>query len=573
MRLKLLFLLFLFHFSVYAQNREHAFEVNSRLGRGINMSMFEGNTNSISVSSWNPEYPHMISELGFNHVRIPIRWEPSGRSNPESPYNINPDFLDQIKLVIDSCMNNDLMVIINMHHHEALFADPDGQKERFLSQWQQISEFFKDYSDDLLFEILNEPHGSLNAEKWNTFLVDALTTIREDSPNRVVLIDAPEWGGVSGFPKLELPDDENIIATIHYYNPFSFTHQGAGWVDGADAWLGTKWNDTETERQRIRNEMAVLKTAEEEQNIPIHIGEFGAYGKADDASRKKWSTFMSRYIESLGWSWAYWEFSAGYGIYNPNDGTYRQFLVDALLHDTIPEPAYYEATAVYESNFSSTISEWDLRNNSGASSTKQRTDDQMVISISTTSGSGWHIQLLKYGIKLEAGKRYRVRFKAWADGERSITAYVGEGVEPWGAYGNYNGFTLTDITKEYSYTLDMTKNDNDARIKFDLGTSDANVHFEYVVLESIELKTPTSVEIREEIKSKIYPNPANQQLTINNADHFEQLIISNINGCQLISKPLAEQINRVEISCLASGIYFVTLLNQNSRFTKKIIKN
>ena len=75
-------------------------------------------------------------------------------------------------------LNNGLSAIINMHHHEALFADPDGQKERFLAQWKQISEFFKDYPDQLLFEILNEPNGNLTANKWNIFLADALTTIR-----------------------------------------------------------------------------------------------------------------------------------------------------------------------------------------------------------------------------------------------------------------------------------------------------------------------------------------------------------------------------------------------------------
>ena len=372
-----------------AQNREKAFEINEQLGRGINFgNMYEDNTNSVSVSAWKPEYAKMIAELGFNHVRIPIRWEPEGRSNPEAPYNINPDFLDKIKQVVDSCLNNGLMAIINMHHHEALFADPDGQKERFLSQWKQISEFFKEYPDDLLFEILNEPHGNLNAEKWNIFLADALSVIREDNPDRVVLIGSPEWGGVSSISKLKLPDDENIILSIHYYNPFSFTHQGASWVDGADAWLGIKWNDTETERQKVQNEFAPLKTLEEQQNIPVHIGEFGSYSTADEVSREKWTTYMARYIDSQGWSWAYWEFCAGFGIYDPNTKNYRQFLVDALLHNTVPEPAHYEATPIYTSNFSTGISEWDLRNNGDAVSFKQNTNDQMVISISSTDGTG-----------------------------------------------------------------------------------------------------------------------------------------------------------------------------------------
>ena len=573
MRLKLLpLMLLLFQFSIYAQTREHAFRINEQLGRGMNLSMFEGNTNNVTVSKWNPEYPHMIAELGFNHVRIPIRWEPSGRSNPESPYNINPDFLDQIKLVVDSCMNNGLMAIINMHHHEELCGDPDGQKERFLSQWRQISEFFKDYSDKLLFEILNEPHSNMKPDKWNVFLADAITAIREDSPNRTVLIGTADWGGLGSVSDLQLPDDDNIILTIHYYNPFSFTGQGAGWIDGADAWLGTKWNNTESERQRVQNEMAPLKELETQQNIPIHIGEFGSYNKGDELSREKWTTYIARYIESQGWSWAYWEFCEGYGIYSASGGTYYQFLVDALINNPMPEASYYATTSVYTSDFSMGNSEWDLRNNSGASSTKQNTDDQMVISISNPGSSGWHVQLLKYGIKLEAGKKYRVRFKAYADGERSLTTYVSEGVDPYAAYSSYKQFSLSDITKEYSYTFDMTKNDNDARIKFDLGTSDANVHFESIVLESIQLQEPTSAIAVQEYKSKIFPNPVSNQLTINNFDHFEQLVISNINGSTIFSQQLSEQSSQIDFSQLTPGMYFVTLLNKNDRLTTKIIK-
>lgn len=196
----------------------------------------------------------------------------------------------------------------------------------------------------------------------------------------------------------------------------------------------------------------------------------------------------------------------------------------------------------------------------------------MVISISTIGSSGWYIQLVKYGIKLEAGKKYRVRFKARAENGRSITAYVGEGTEPWGAHSNYNVFSLTNIMEEYSYTFDMTTNDNDARIKFDLGTSTADVYFESIVIESIELQDPTTVIATKEYKSEIYPNPVTNRLTINNFDHFEQLIITNINGSKILNRRLSDQSNFIDVGYLASGIYFVSLLNQKNRLTTKIIK-
>jgi aryl-phospho-beta-D-glucosidase BglC (GH1 family) len=406
--MKILFtvILFILTFSGFAQNREHAFEINKRLGRGINYgNMFEAPSETEWGNPWKPQYAKMIADLGFNHVRIPIRWEPAARSSATAPYTISATFLNRIKQVVDSALSNNLHAIINMHHHDALFANPDAQKERFLAQWKQISEFFKDYPDSLLFEILNEPNGNITPAKWNIFLADALAEIRKDSPERIVVIGTPEWGGLGGLPYLQLPDDENIILTVHYYNPFQFTHQGASWVGtDANAWLGTKWNDTETEREIVQNEFYPLFQFGKTKNVPVHIGEFGAYSTADQTSRKKWTTYLARYFDSLGWSWAYWEFSAGFGIYNPSKNTWNQFLVDALLHNELPEPARYVGTPVYTSNFQSSVDGWTVYKQSTAAFQLSRAGNALNITITNGGTEGWHVQLVKNNIQLKAGK-------------------------------------------------------------------------------------------------------------------------------------------------------------------------
>ena len=63
-----------------------------------------------------------------------------------------------------------------------------------------------------------------------------------------------EFGGIGGLSKLVPPQDSNVIATIHYYNPFNFTHQGAEWVGAqANEWLGTPWNDLDAERAAVQH--------------------------------------------------------------------------------------------------------------------------------------------------------------------------------------------------------------------------------------------------------------------------------------------------------------------------------
>ncbi len=302
---KLLLTITLFPLFSFAQQTP-IFELNQKLGRGINLgNMFEAPIEGEWGNPFRDEYFSQIAELGFDHVRIPIRWDTPARTQMNPPYLIQPTFLDRIKHLVDLALENGLMVIINMHHHEALFENPDANKFRFLDQWVQIAEFYKEYPNELLFEVMNEPHGSLTPDLWNEYFAEALAAIRITNPNRAVLMGTALFGGVGGIHQLDPPDDENLIVTVHYYNPFTFTHQGAEWVgEHADNWLGTKWYDLEFEREAIRQEINPLISFSEERNIPIHMGEFGAYGKADLESRVRWTTFLARYFESLGFSWA-----------------------------------------------------------------------------------------------------------------------------------------------------------------------------------------------------------------------------------------------------------------------------
>ncbi len=326
---------------LFSQDREAAFAMNERLGRGINLgNTFEAPTETAWGNPWNPEYFAIMSELGFQHVRIPVRWETPERSLEEPPYTIDPAFLARIREVVAAALENDLLAIVNLHHHNALYADPEGQKDRFLAHWTQISEAFQEHPETLLFEVLNEPHDNLSPEMWNVFFAEALQIIRRTNPERIVLMGTAEYGGLRAVPNIELPDDENLILSVHYYNPFQFTHQGASWSGPqAQDWVGTEWHDTEAERDAVVREFEETLRLSREWNVPVHVGEFGAYSRADLDSRVRWTRFLARWFEEQDFSWAYWEFSAGFGIYNPNTGEFLTPLVNALLHDPMPEPS------------------------------------------------------------------------------------------------------------------------------------------------------------------------------------------------------------------------------------------
>ena len=175
---------------------------------------------------------------GFQTVRLPVRW--SNHAAATAPYTIDPAFMQRVESVVDGLLAKNIYVMLNMHHYRQLDGDQldtaeiavsDAMlRERYLVLWQQIADRFHSRGDHLLFELYNEPHGRQTPEAWNDLAARALAVVRKGNPSRIVVIGGTPWNAASGLETLELPNDSNLIVTVHSYDPFRFTHQGAYWV-------------------------------------------------------------------------------------------------------------------------------------------------------------------------------------------------------------------------------------------------------------------------------------------------------------------------------------------------------
>jgi endoglucanase len=308
----------------------NAFRQNQVLGKGMNISDLE----APKLGQWgiviHKYYFKIIKNAGFNSVRIPIRWEAHAMSS--APYTINPKFFKTVDRVIKWAFDYKLAVVINIHHYPALQHNPASQKEEFLSLWKQISTHYKNYPDTLYFEILNEPNSNLNPKIWNVYWKEALKIIRQTNQDRTVIIDGPYWDSVWGIHLLKIPaQDKHIIVSLHYYSPMQFTHQGASWIKGSNAWLGTTWTGTAKEKQAIINDFNEVESWAQKNNRPIYLGEFGSYSKSPMKYRVLWTTFVRKQAEKRHWSWSYWEFCSGFGAWNPETKKWRRPLLKSLI--------------------------------------------------------------------------------------------------------------------------------------------------------------------------------------------------------------------------------------------------
>jgi endoglucanase len=311
------------------------FYLNRMLGHGINLGdAFESHLDTACGIPLKAEMFQNIAKAGFNSIRIPVAW--SAHASADPPYEIDPGFFKHIDWAIDQALSHKLTTVIDVHHYEEMNREPEQNLPRLLAIWRQIAQHYQKYSDRLLFEVLNEPHGQLMKERWQRIFPELLAVIRESNPTRVVIIGAADWNNDESLARLDLPErDRRIIATFHYYSPFHFTHQGAGWVEGSTPWIGTVWAGDTTDREALKNDFGMVAEWGKKNHRPIYLGEFGAYSVADMSSRERWTRAVVRQAEHLGFSWAYWEFCSSFGIFDPTTGRWREGLRSALMDSPI----------------------------------------------------------------------------------------------------------------------------------------------------------------------------------------------------------------------------------------------
>jgi len=335
----------------------------ARLGRGVNLGNAlegpsEGEWGMVIEDAFFP----LIAEAGFQTVRVPIRW--SAHAAAAAPYTVDPVFFERIDHVMTQALASDLNVVINMHHYDELFASPDEHADRFVAIWEQIAGRYEGMPDTVYFELLNEPHDRLTTELWNPLLARVVSVVREIDDHHTLVITGADWGGLDGLERMVVPEGEtNAIATFHSYDPMIFTHQGASWVGPEIGTLGVTWpgppeheielvgaaRETEwvaawflryrslqgdanpASRAALATMMDRAAAWRERKGIPVWLGEFGAYETADIDSRVRWTTAMREEAEDRGIPWAYWEFGAGFGVYDREAGAWREELQGALI--------------------------------------------------------------------------------------------------------------------------------------------------------------------------------------------------------------------------------------------------
>jgi len=261
-----------------------------------------------------------VKNAGFNAIRIPVSWSKCVNSN----YVIRNDWMRRVKQVVDYAVSNDMYIILNTHHDEGIFKFVDSDMERskraFVKIWEQICETFKDYSEKLVFEGLNEPRTKGSPNEWNGGTAEErnnlniynqlfVDTVRASGGNNVMRILMIPVYAASALQQpmsaLVIPNDpmnnENkIIVSIHAYEPYNFALNENSPVN---TWSRANRNDTLQITERIDRAYNIFI----QKGIPVIMGEFGALNKKNEEARAEWAEFYVSYAKSKGVKCFWWD--------------------------------------------------------------------------------------------------------------------------------------------------------------------------------------------------------------------------------------------------------------------------
>jgi endoglucanase len=267
-----------------------------------------------------------IARAGFDTVRIPIKW--SAHAQTKAPYTIDPAFFARIDEVMTWALQSRLNVIINVHHYDELYADPDAHEPRLDALWAQIAARYRSAPANVMFEIVNEPRDNFSGQRVNVAQARALSIIRQTNPTRTAILTGDNWGSIEGMDNLQMPADPYIVGTVHYYSPFEFTHQGAEFGENPPP-AGRTWPrlGEREQLQRDMNRMAAFRTRI---GAPVLMGEYGTLDNIPMVQRAAWTADVRRAFQAINMPTCYFNYAAGFSLYDLQREQWKAPLISAL---------------------------------------------------------------------------------------------------------------------------------------------------------------------------------------------------------------------------------------------------
>lgn len=310
-----------------------------------------------------------IKSLGCDVIRLPINLHAMTSGEPE--YVLDPVFLSYLDQAVTWAEALNLAIILDNHTFDPATSTDPGIGAILVKVWAQMADHYKDRSDLVYYEILNEPHGISDA-LWGSIQQSAIDAIRTKDTRHFIVVGPADWNSYNKLNALPAYADPKLVYTFHFYDPFLFTHQGASWTDPSmvplsgvpfpynatsmpavpptlqGTWIQSLMNNYSTDGTvtKVRQLLDVAVNFRNQRNVTVFCGEFGVYiNNSNPPDRVTWYKAVRDYLEEHDIPWTTWDYTGGFGLFNGNSNELFDYdlnvpLLDALKFIVPPQKIY-----------------------------------------------------------------------------------------------------------------------------------------------------------------------------------------------------------------------------------------
>ena len=213
-----------------------------------------------------------IKALGGNTVRVVLgsgkRWGPS----------------NDIPNIISLCKTNKLICVLEVHDTTGYGEDGAAATlDEAVNYWISQKANLVGQENYIVINIGNEPIGNTNPAQWTAATAAAVTKMRANGFEHLLMVDAPNWGQDwqnvmrdTGQTVLDADNQHNTVLSIHMYAVYN---SAATIISYLDAFQTKGW--------------------------PLVIGEFGWQFNSGEVDHETiLAQAQARGLGYLGWSWS-----------------------------------------------------------------------------------------------------------------------------------------------------------------------------------------------------------------------------------------------------------------------------
>jgi endoglucanase len=325
--------------------------------RGVNLTgWFQvGNARQIQFTKFTKQDFINIKSLGCDVIRLPINLH--NMTNGEPDYTLDPIFLNFLDSAVSWSEDLQIHLLLDNHTFDPSEDTDPNIETALIKVWTQMAGHYKDRSDYIYYEVLNEPHG-ITDQLWNTIQQNVIDAIRETDTIHTIVIGPAGWNSYNNLDDMPEYSDDKLIYTFHFYDPFMFTHQGASWTDPSmeplagvpfpyDAasmpvcpdeligtWIQSSLNNYSSDGtvEHVKDLLDIAVDFKNSRNVAIFCGEFGVYiPNSPRQDRINWYDTVLTYLEDNGIAWTIWDYTGGFGIFEQGGNDLFEYDLDTAL--------------------------------------------------------------------------------------------------------------------------------------------------------------------------------------------------------------------------------------------------